>query len=195
MTDVNEFKPFEISLRSLTYLKSAFGITGAKVLRLEITKACADDMKEILILQREAFYEVGVRYKDPETTPLPQTLNELIEESKGQTFLKAVRNGRIIGAVRGRLDGGVCRVSKVMVHPDCRNKGVGRRLMDAIENEFGVNVYELRTGHLDEMTISLYKKLGYVLTGEKERISDTLWFVRMRKEKKRSLDPRCSEDP
>lgn len=151
---------------------------------MRITKVCANDMEEILVLQRAAFYVVGVRYNDPDTTPLPQTLDELVEESKGQVFLKAVHNGRIVGAIRGRLDGDVCRVSKVMVHPDCQNKGIGRKLMAAIENEFDVNIYELRTGHLDEATISLYKKLGYVLTGEKERISETLWFVRMRKEKK-----------
>ena len=156
---------------------------GMKVLRLEISKACESDMREILELQRLAFFEVGVRYNDPDTTPLPQTLEELIEESKGQVFLKAVHEGKIIGTVRGRLDGNVCRVSKVMVHPDRQNRGIGRMLMASIEKEFDVSVFELRTGHLDERTISLYKKLGYVLTGEKEKISDTLWFVRMRKEK------------
>ena len=155
-----------------------------EAVRLEITKACANDMKEILELQRLAFYEVGVRYNDPDTTPLPQTLNELVEESENQTFLKAVHEGKIIGAIRGRLDGKKCIVSKVMVHPDHQNKGIGRKLMNAIEKEFDVDVFELRTGHLDSITISLYQKLGYKLTGEKERISDTLWFVRMRKERK-----------
>jgi len=152
------------------------------VLRLKITKADENDLPEILTLQRLAFYEVGVRYNDMNTTPLPQTLDELTAESKGQVFLKAVYRDRIIGAIRGRLDGNVCRISKVMVHPDHQGRGIGRKLMAAIENEFDVNVYELRTGHLDEITISLYMKLGYVLTGEKEKISDTLWFVRMRKE-------------
>ena len=144
-------------------------------------KADAKDMKEILLLQRLAFYEVGVRYNDPNTTPLPQTLDELTEESKGQTFLKAVVNGKIVGAIRGRLDGDICRVSKVMVHPDHQNKGIGRKLMNAIEKEFDVNIFELRTGHLDNVTIALYEKLGYRLTGDKEKVSDTLYFVRMRK--------------
>ena len=153
---------------------------------MEIIKAHECDLPEILVLQRLAFYEVGVRYNDPETTPLPQTLDELIEESKGQVFLKAVHDGKIIGAIRGRRDGDVCRISKVMVHPDHQNQGIGRKLMCAVENEFhDVHGFELRTGHLDEKSISLYKKLGYVLTGEKERISATLCFVRMRKELKR----------
>jgi len=71
------------------------------------------------------------------------------------------------------------------VHPDHQNMGIGRKLMNAIEKEFDVGVFELRTGHLDAITISLYQKLGYKLTGEKEQMSDTLWFVRMRKEKTR----------
>jgi len=154
-----------------------------KVLRLEILKADERDMREILDLQRLAFFEVGVRYDDPDTTPLPQTLDELIEESKGQVFLKAVHEGKIIGTVRGRLDGDICRVSKVMVHPDHQGMGIGRMLMASIEKEFDVPVFELRTGHLDERTISLYERLGYILTGEKEQISNALWFVRMRKER------------
>jgi GNAT superfamily N-acetyltransferase len=150
---------------------------------LSIMRADVNDLDEIFVLQRLSFYSVGLRYNDPLTPPLDQTLDELIEESEGQVFLKAVCDGNIVGAIRGRLmDGDVCRVSKVMVHPDHQNKGIGRKLMNAIEKEFDVNVFELRTGYLDAITISLYKKLGYVLTGDKERITETLWFVRMRKE-------------
>jgi len=149
---------------------------------MEITRADENDLAEILVLQRLAFYEVGVRYNDMNTTPLPQTLDELTEESNGQVFLKAVQDGAIVGAIRGRLDGETCRISKVMVRPDHQGRGIGRSLVNAIEKEFDVNVFELRTGHLDGKSISLYEKLGYALTGEKERISDTLWFVRMRKQ-------------
>jgi len=148
----------------------------------DILRACRNDMPEIYGLQRLAFYEVGVRYNDPDTPPLPQTLDEFIDESEDQIFLKAVIDGKIVGAVRGRLDGGVCRISKVMVHPDHQNLGIGRSLMNAIEKEFNVTIFELRTGHLDEKSISLYERLGYVLTGEKERVTDTFCFVRMRKQ-------------
>ncbi|MDR0334493.1 MAG: GNAT family N-acetyltransferase [Methanomassiliicoccaceae archaeon] len=149
---------------------------------MEIIRACKDDLPEILILQRLAFYRVGLRYNDPDTPPLPQTLDELVEESDGQVFLKAVQDGKIIGAIRGKDNGNSCRISKVMVHPDHQDRGIGRKLVNAIEKEFNVPMFDLRTGHLDEVTISLYKKLGYVLTGEKEQITETLWFVRMKKE-------------
>jgi GNAT superfamily N-acetyltransferase len=149
---------------------------------MEITRACDDDMPEILELQRLAFSENSERYgSDPNMPPLPQTLEELTEESKGQVFLKAVHNGVIVGTIRGRMDGDVCRVSKVMVHPDNQNQGIGHRLLDAIESEFDARIYELGTGHLDDKNIYLYEKYGYVLTGEKVQATDTLWFVRMRK--------------
>lgn len=167
-------------------LNPAFVITGTKVLRLDIITACEGDLPEILALQRTAFHEVGIRYDDPDTPPLPQTLNELTDESKGQVFLKAVLDNRIIGAVRCRKDGNVCRISKVMVHPDHQDGGIGQRLMAAAENVFDVTAYELRTGFLDEKNISLYKKLGFVIVGEMERITPTLWFIRMRKERTRS---------
>jgi len=150
--------------------------------RLIISKAEEKDLPEILELQRLAFYENSIRYKDPNMPPMPQTLEELKEESMGQKFLKATENGMIVGAVRGRMDGDVCRISKMMVRPDHQNRGIGQKLMAAIEAEFNARIYELRTGHLDEKNDFLYKKLGYVLTGEKEKITDTMWFVRFRKE-------------
>ena len=136
-------------------------------------------MQEILELQRLAFFEAGVRYNDPDTPPLTETLDDLIRDSEGHLFLKAVIGGRIAGTARGRDEGGCCRISKVMVHPDHRDKGIGKRLVEAIEKEFDVPVFRLRTGYLDEKNISFYEKLGYNITGEPEKITDTLWFVHM----------------
>jgi ribosomal protein S18 acetylase RimI-like enzyme len=148
---------------------------------MEILRACEEDMPEILALQRLAFSENAVRYNDPAMPPMPQTLDELIEESEGQIFLKAVCDGKIIGTSRGIREGDVCRVSKVIVHPDCQNRGIGRRMITAIESEFDVSAYVLRTGYHDEKNISLYKKMGYAIEGEPEKITESLWFVHMRK--------------
>ncbi|WP_148305857.1 GNAT family N-acetyltransferase [Candidatus Methanoplasma termitum] len=153
------------------------------MLRLEIVRACEDDLPEILALQRLAFYDNSIRYGDPNMPPMPQTLDELRAESKGKVFLKAIENGKIVGTIRGHMDGEICRVSKVMVLPDHQNRGIAHKLLDAIEDEFRVRVFELKTGYLDDKNIHLYKKVGYVLTGEKFWETETLCFVRMRKEK------------
>lgn len=149
----------------------------------EIIKASETDLPEILALQRLAFYGNSIRYNDPEMPPLPQTLEELTEESRGQLFLKAILDGRIVGTARGRLDGNVCRVSKVMVLPEYRNRGIAGRLLEAMEKEFDVRTFELKTGYLDEGNIRLYQSKGYILTGEKHWETETLCFLGMKKEK------------
>jgi GNAT superfamily N-acetyltransferase len=149
---------------------------------MDITRVCDGDLPKIIELQRLAFFENRLRYgNDPNMPPLPQTLSELAEESQGQVFFMATMNGKIVGTIRGRWEGEICRVSKMMVHPDHQNKGIGNMLMSALEKEFNAQIYELKTGHLDEKNIAFYEKWGYVLTGEKEQATETLWFVRMRK--------------
>ena len=72
-------------------------------------------------------------------------------------------------------------IEKLIVHPDYQNQGIGRKLMQSIEQEFDVTIFRLVTGHLDDKNISLYSKLGYVIYGEQEQISPTLSFVKMEK--------------
>jgi len=154
---------------------------------LEISKAEECDLPVILELQRLAFRENAIRYGDPDIPPVTQTLEELVDEAKDGLILKAVRGGCIVGSVRGRADGDVAYISRLFVHPDHQNRGIGHRLMRAIESEFDVPVYELSTGHLDGKNMSLYRNLGYeLIEGEPDRITDKLYFVRMRKTVRRS---------
>ena len=60
-----------------------------------------------------------------------------------------------------------CEVSKLLVHPDCRNRGVAKRLMAALEAEarrLGKTLVTLdtRTGDTAE---PLYRALGYEAAG------------------------------
>jgi ribosomal protein S18 acetylase RimI-like enzyme len=49
-----------------------------------------------------------------------------------------------------------------MVKPDSQNKGIGTRLMQAIEEHFRMaDRYELFTGHRNARNLYLYRKLGY----------------------------------
>ncbi|MCL2145773.1 MAG: GNAT family N-acetyltransferase [Methanomassiliicoccaceae archaeon] len=153
-------------------------------MRLEINRADRSDLREILDLQKLAFHETAVLYGLFDIHPLTQTMEELIEESESGVILKAVQNGAIVGSVRGRLEREGCYIGRLIVHPDCRNRGIGRRLMTAIEREFDVGVFELMTGHLDYKNISLYEKLGYEIF-ERERRSEGLFLIHMRKQKTR----------
>lgn len=67
------------------------------------------------------------------------------------------------GAVK-TLEPEVGEVKRMWLHPDLRGRGVGRKLLDALEREaraLGHRVVRLDTSrHLDE-AIALYRKAGY----------------------------------
>jgi GNAT superfamily N-acetyltransferase len=49
-----------------------------------------------------------------------------------------------------------------MIKPDSQNKGIGTRLMQAIEEHFRMaDRYELFTGHRSARNLYLYQKLDY----------------------------------
>ncbi|MFI5265073.1 MAG: GNAT family N-acetyltransferase, partial [Candidatus Kapaibacterium sp.] len=101
-------------------------------------------------------------YNDMTLPPLVQTLDELVQDFKHHSFLNALYKGKIVGSVRGHVEGDTCFVSRLIVRPDFQNKGIGKKLMLAIESKFSsVKRYELFTGHKSERNIALYEKLGY----------------------------------
>ncbi len=143
-----------------------------------ISEAVPSDAAEILELQKKAFYPQGVLYGDFTLPPLVQTLEELTEDFKAGVFLKAMRDGELVGSVRGCAQGDTCHISRLFVHPDHQNKGIGKKLMRAIEEKFkNVRRYELFTGHKSEKSLMLYKKLGYQPFTEKSDGNVTLIYL------------------
>ena len=127
-----------------------------------IEKAVLDDIPEILELQKLAYISEAEIYHDFSIPPLLQTLEEIKEDFHHQKFLKVIFNNMIIGSVRAYQEGETCFIGRLIVHPDYQNKGLGTRLMKAVEKTFNhVKRYELFTGHKSEKNIYLYKKLGY----------------------------------
>jgi ribosomal protein S18 acetylase RimI-like enzyme len=93
---------------------------------------------------------------------LIQTLKEIRQEFSQQVFLNALEEGEIVGSVRAYLEKGTAYIGRLMVKPDSQNKGIGTRLMQAIEEHFRMaGRYELFTGHRSARNLYLYRKLGY----------------------------------
>jgi ribosomal protein S18 acetylase RimI-like enzyme len=68
-----------------------------------------------------------------------------------------------------------------MVHPDLQGRGIGTRLMVAIEQLFPeARRFELFTGSLSVRNIALYKHLGYE-TFTTETVSEKISLVFMEK--------------
>jgi ribosomal protein S18 acetylase RimI-like enzyme len=129
---------------------------------IDISRATEVDLITILELQKLAYRSEAEIYYDYTIPPLLQTLDELKEQFRDHIFLKAVLNDKITGSVRATEKGGTCYIGRLIVHPDNQNQGLGKKLMDEIENIFGsASRYELFTGSLSYKNISFYKKLGY----------------------------------
>ena len=104
--------------------------------QLEITRASQEDAEIILHLQIHAYLSEAEIYNDYSIPPLIQTLKEIRQEFSQQVFLKALVEGEIVGSVRAYLEKGTAYIRRLMVKPDSQNKGIGTRLMRAIEEHF-----------------------------------------------------------
>jgi ribosomal protein S18 acetylase RimI-like enzyme len=148
---------------------------------LQITQASVTDAEAILALQKLAYRSEAEIYDDFAIPPLRQTLAEMRQDIARQLVLMATLGGRVVGSVRGHEREGTCHIGRLIVDPSCQNRGIGRRLMAAIEERFrGVRRYELFTGHRSERNLALYRKLGYVAF-RTETASDSLCIVCLEK--------------
>ncbi|MFD1674071.1 GNAT family N-acetyltransferase [Alicyclobacillus fodiniaquatilis] len=151
---------------------------------MKIEKASVSDAEEILSLQKLAYRSEAEIYNDFSIEPLVQTLEQLQNQFDDHTVLKAVIDDIIIGSARASEQEGTCYIGKLMVHPDHQNKGIGKMLMNAIENLFPKCRYELFTGSKSGKNIALYEKFGYNTFHEREMTSD---FSLVYLEKKKQL--------
>jgi ribosomal protein S18 acetylase RimI-like enzyme len=132
-------------------------MTEVKILAAELS-----DAEEILAVQKLAFHEQAVLHNDFTIPPLKQTLDELKSDFNGFFFLKAVADNRIIGSVRARTENDTCFVSRLIVLPECQDRGIGKMLMTVIENQFPEVVrFEIFTGSLSIKNLAFYKSIGY----------------------------------
>jgi ribosomal protein S18 acetylase RimI-like enzyme len=147
-----------------------------------ITQAAKEDLPIILDIQRKAFLEVAKTFHLKSMPQIEQTLENLTAEFKYCTFLKASIANAIVGSVRAYNKDDTCHISKLIVLPDYQNKGIGKALMNEIENQFKniVNRYELFTGSRDQRNQHLYSQLGYK-SFKTEKLNDEISFVYMEK--------------
>jgi ribosomal protein S18 acetylase RimI-like enzyme len=124
--------------------------------------ATLDDAQEILALQKLAYQSEAAIYNDYTIAPLRQSLEGMAADLKTQTVLKEMIDGGIFGSVRGDIKEGTGYTGRLIVHPDFQNRGIGTRLLKAIEEHLNqAKRYELFTGHKSERNLRLYQKLGY----------------------------------
>lgn len=128
----------------------------------EIARAAAEDAAALHELQRLAYRSEAELYDDWTIPPLHEPLAATARALAESLVLKATLAGRLIGSVRGRIEGGTCHVGRLIVHPEWQGRGLGTRVMQALEAATSsVRRYELFTGERSGRNLRLYAKLGY----------------------------------
>jgi len=159
-----------------------------------IEKANLEDLDEILRLQYLAYQSEAALFGSNDIPPLKQKLDEVTEEYAQGRILKMIdEDGAIIGSVRAKEADGTVYIGKLMVHPDHRRKGYGRRLLTEIEQSFAGKRYELFTSTRSKDNIRLYQDNGY-REFDQRIVKDDLIFVYMEKMKSEVSIRKLSEE-
>jgi ribosomal protein S18 acetylase RimI-like enzyme len=149
---------------------------------VKISAASEVDAGEVLTVQRAAYVSEAQLYDNPHLSALTESLASVRAAIAAEIVLVARSGARIVGAVRGRIDGTVCHVGRLVVAPDMQGMGLGRRLLLAVEERApaSVRTFALFTGHRSASNLGLYRKLGYEQVRE-ERVADTLSLLHLEK--------------
>lgn len=148
-----------------------------------VERAGPRDAGEMLTVQRAAYVAEAQLYGDPFIPPLVESVEQLQKVlSSDAVVLKAVLDGRLVGAVRAQFSDHTCLVGRLVVVPDLQGRGIGRRLLAALEAEVAgrADACVLFTGHLSESNLRLYRRAGYTET-HRERVAAHFTLVHMRK--------------
>lgn len=148
-----------------------------------IEPARPEDAGSILTVQRAAYVSEAQLYGDPFITPLTESPAQVRAAIDGDGIVLVARLGpRVVGAVRGLVNGRTAQIGRLVVAPDEQRHGIATRLMDAVEAALAAECDEfaLFTGHLSEANLRLYRRRGYIET-RREHIGGALTFVHLRK--------------
>ena len=141
-------------------------LTGLPDTRLQAaTEAAAP---ELLVLQRCCWLQEALLNNTLEIPALHESLEDVREWTKTWRVWTVRQGPRLIGAVRGKIDGEDWEVGRLMVAPDLAGRGLGRFLLAHVEHQAPAELrrFTLFTGAKSTRNISMYERAGYRLVDQ-----------------------------
>jgi len=146
-----------------------------------IVPARLEDAPAMLALQRLAFEPEARACGSREIPPLQETVATIEAHILEATVLKAMDGDRLVGAIRGVMTGDTCVVRVLVVADDQRGKGLGARLLAAIEAAHPQAArFELTTNMVMVGNVRFYLRHGYEVV-EQIQHAPTIRLAFMRK--------------
>ena len=113
-------------------------------------------------LQMRAFEDEGRRCGTRDIPPLQEQMASVAEHVQTQIALVAKEDDRIVGCVRGLLEGRVCTIRALVVDPSKHGRGLGSALLRALEAELkDIERVDLTTNTIMERNVPFYERHGY----------------------------------
>jgi len=127
-----------------------------------IRKAKVEDAAAMHALQQLAFAEEGRRSGTRDIPPLQEDSASIARHIEEQIALVAMRDGRLVGSVRGVKGENGYVVRALVVHPSCQGEGIGSTLLRSLEAVLPSNAWiDLTTNTVMEGNVPFYEKHGY----------------------------------
>jgi len=135
---------------------------------LDLRLATPADAPEIMTLQRACWVQEALANDLLAIPALTESLEEVQAWTQDWTTFVLRSGGRLVGGVRGQLtQSGAWDIGRLMVAPDLQGRGLGRLLLEHIEQAApeGTTLFRLFTGARSVDNLRMYKKAGYRLLG------------------------------
>jgi len=120
----------------------------------------------LVALQRASYAVEAELIGAPSLPPLRETPEQL--RASGETFLGAMRDGELVGAVSFKRDGATVDIHRLVVAPAAFRGGVATALLDALEaREADADHWTVGTGAGNRPARALYERRGFAVTEER----------------------------
>ncbi|MCW2852691.1 MAG: transposon TnsE [Nocardioides sp.] len=132
----------------------------------EIVPATRGDAGELLTLQRACWLQEAIANESVSGIPaLHESYDDVVAWLAEWTTFVVRAEGRLVGAVRGRMEGAAWDIGRVMVAPDLQSRGLGRVLLEHIQAVAPAEAtsYVLFTGAKSADNLRMYQKAGFRL--------------------------------
>jgi len=142
------------------------------VVRIRRAKQCDSAVIELLI--RESFSEHESAYTPEAFHTATPAKHEIEDRIKHWAVWVAVHANVIVGTVSAHSEGHAMHIRSMAVHPSMRGKGIGKLLLEQVEDFACANGYKrliLNTTPFMNRAIRLYEGFGFGFTGTEQN-----WF-------------------
>ena len=130
---------------------------------ITVRTAMPADAGELLTLQLACWVTEALANETLDLPPLREDLDDVRTWLSTWTTFVVHAGDRLVGAVRGRLDGETWDIGRLMVAPDLRGRGLGRWMLAHAEAAAPPEAQRLAlcTGSRSAANLKMYTKAGY----------------------------------